>query len=896
MKKLNKAIAIALSAVTVFSASSVVPITASAKVTNVVTSSATSNKSGKWGSNAKWSYNSKTKTLTITGKGTLKNVDVKLPINTDHIKIDHIVVKEGITVLENDVLNWLWPKDITLPTSIRSIGFHAFATEYMDIDEPMHDKGITIYGEYGSVTEEYCKNGEADEYYFFRGYFEPINKSKNRTSGICGADNVKWKLDKNGKMTITGKGLMYGKPSTKVFDKRKVKEVVVGNGVKDIYKGCFRDYPNLKKVTLPDSITNTEPKVFYGCKNLQTVVLPKKLKTMDNYLFANCSNLKTIKMPTTVGNLGNGVFQNCSSLKTVKMPTTVAKLGNYVFQNCSSLTSVSLPNTITKMGYSIFSGCTSLTSANIPNKLVAISGETFLNCKNLTNVTVPESVNKINYNAFENCSKLKNVDFLKNITSFGEDAFKGCSSIEKITLNDNAKIVCDKEYFPSATFLECSNLKEINISENNKYYTLIDGVLYTKDKKTLILYPSGNEAETVEIPNFVTKVGRSSFQGSKNIKKLVIPGNVTNVSEKAFANCSNLETVTLPDNFKEISDYAFSGCSKLKSINFPTTLKEFGYNAFCNCVSLSEFSLNDGLKRISIGAFKGCKSLTSITIPNSVTNVRENAFQNCTKLKNVKLSDNTDSIYYYAFSNCVSLTDITIPSNVTYVDTYAFVNCKSLSKFNVSKDNKTFSSVRGMLYNKNGDKLILFPMNKATSYSLPKGTKTIGKSAFENGKIKKITLPNTLKKIDGAAFLNCKDLYSINIPSSVTEINANILRGTKYYKTSKNWYKDQLYVSNCVVAAKKNIKAVSLKSSTRLIAKFAYDSNKVTTVKLPNGIKYINTSAFYYCDKLKKITLPKSLVSIGDGAFAYGVTFYVYKNSVGYEYAKNSYNKYKIIK
>ncbi len=84
----------------------------------------------------------------------------------------------------------------------------------------------------------------------------------------------------------------------------------------------------------------------------------------------------------------------------------------------------------------------------------------------------------------------------------------------------------------------------------------------------------------------------------------------------------------------------------------------------------------------------------------------------------------------------------------------------------------------------------------------------------------------------------------------------------EYYKTSKNWYKDQLYVSNCVVAAKKNIKAVSLKSSTRLIAKFAYDSNKVTTIKLPNGIKYINTSAFYYCDKLKKITLPKSLVSI----------------------------------
>ncbi len=854
MKKLNKAIAIALSAVTILSASSVVPITASAKVTNVVSSSATAT-SGNWGSNAKWSYNSKTKTLTITGKGTLKKVDVKLPS-----KIDHIVVKEGITVLEDRVLNWIWPKDITLPTSIKEIKGYAFAMNVCDWNNDFpYRENVIIYAEAGSVTETYCdmvmQEYEPDMYEFM-AIFKPIKKSgnnnnkNNKNSGNCGSNNVKWKLDKNGKMTIYGKGEMLGKPSTKVLNRNKVKEVVVKNGIDNIYRGCFKDYKNLKKITIPNSVTVIGVKAFSGCKNLKTVVMSKNLEVYDDYVFEKCSNLKSVPSLKKVNSIGNGIFMNCSSLTKVDFPSNYSK---------------------------------------VPYKM-------FYGCKNLTNVTLSKKVNKVGRYSFEKCTKLKNVNFLENVTSIGDDAFKGCSSIEKVTLNDNAKIYTETSNYSGNVFSGCSKLKNIVVSKNNKYYTSVDGLICSKDKKTLVQYPLGNTRTTFTIPDFVTKIVVSAFQGSKNIKKLVIPGNVTNVSEKAFANCSNLETVKLPDNFQEISDYAFSGCSKLKSINFPTTLKEFGYNAFCNCVSLSEFSLNDGLKRISIGAFKGCKSLTSITIPNSVTNVRENAFQNCTKLKNVKLSDNTDSIYYYAFSNCVSLTDITIPSNVTYVDTYAFVNCKSLSKFNVSKDNKTFSSVRGMLYNKNGDKLILFPMNKATSYSLPKGTKTIGKSAFENGKIKKITLPNTLKKIDGAAFLNCKNLYSINIPSSVTEINANILRGTKYYKTSKNWYKDQLYVSNCVVAAKKNIKAVSLKSSTRLIAKFAYDSNKVTTVKLPNGIKYINTSAFYYCDKLKKITLPKSLVSIGDGAFAYGVTFYVYKNSVGYEYAKNSYNKYKIIK
>lgn len=856
MKKLNKAIAIALSAVTVFSASSVVPITANAKVTNVVSSSATAT-SGNWGSNAKWSYNSKTKTLTITGKGTLKNADVKLPS-----KIDHIVVKEGITVLEDGVLNWIWPKDITLPTSIREIKGYAFAMNECDWNEEFpYREHVIIYAEAGSVTETYCdmvmKEYESDMYQFM-AIFKPIKKSGNNnnsnSSGNCGSNNVKWKLGKNGKMTIYGKGTMYGKPATQTFDKRKVKEVVVNNGITNIYGGCFRDYKNLKKVTIPNSVTVIGAKAFSGCKNLKTVVMSKNVQQYNNYVFENCSSLKSVP-----------------SLKNVK------KIGMGIFKNCSSITKVDFPNSYSNVPYEMFYGC-----------------------KNLTNVTLSEKVNEIGDYSFAKCTKLKNVNFLKNITSIGGNAFRGCSSIEKVTLNDNAKIYTENGTYSENVFSGCSKLKDIVVSKNNKYYTSVDGLIYSKDKKTLVQYPLGNTRTTFTIPDFVTKIVVSAFRGSKNIKKLVIPGNVTNVSEKAFANCSNLETVTLPDNFKEISNYVFSGCSKLKSINFPTTLKNIGYNAFYNCASLCEINLNNGLKDIGERAFKSCKGLTSVTIPNSVTKLRDSAFQNCTKLKNVKLSDNTNSIYYYAFSNCVSLTDITIPSNVTYVDTYAFVNCKSLSKFNVSKDNKTFSSVRGMLYNKNGDKLILFPMNKATSYSLPKGTKTIGKSAFENGKIKKITLPNTLKKIDGAAFLNCKNLYSINIPSSVTEINANILRGTKYYKTSKNWYKDQLYVSNCVVAAKKNIKAVSLKSSTRLIAKFAYDSNKVTTVKLPNGIKYINTSAFYYCDKLKKIILPKSLVSIGDGAFAYGVTFYVYKNSVGYEYAKNTYclspNKYKIIK
>ena len=132
-------------------------------------------------------------------------------------------------------------------------------------------------------------------------------------------------------------------------------------------------------------------------------------------------------------------------------------------------------------------------------------------------------------------------------------------------------------------------------------------------------------------------------------------------------------------------------------------------------------------------------------------------------------------------------------------------------------------------------------------------------------------------------------------------VGAKAFNNTKYYNTSKNWYKGQLYISNCVVASKKNIKSVSLKSNTRLIASSSYIENKyIKTLTIPNSVKYINDYAFYDCYKLRKVTLNKSLKKIGDGNFEKSTSescvLYVYKNSVGHKYAKYYKYNYKIIK
>ena len=224
------------------------------------------------------------------------------------------------------------------------------------------------------------------------------------------------------------------------------------------------------------------------------------------------------------------------------------------------------------------------------------------------------------------------------------------------------------------------------------------------------------------------------------------------------------------------------------------------------------------------------------------------AFVDCKNLKSIKLPDSLTNISPNAFLNCASLSGITLPKSVATIDVDTFKGCNNLKKIDVDKNNKKFSSVRGILYNKKGETLLLFPNNKALTYNLPGCTKYIANNAFSYSNIKKVTLPNKVRKINSEAFLNCKNLYSVNIPSSVTYVGSKAFNNTKYYNTSKNWYKGQLYVSDCVVDSKKNIKTATLKSNTRLIAEKSYYENKyLTSIKVSNKLKYIGSYAFNDC-------------------------------------------------
>ena len=158
----------------------------------------------------------------------------------------------------------------------------------------------------------------------------------------------------------------------------------------------------------------------------------------------------------------------------------------------------------------------------------------------------------------------------------------------------------------------------------------------------------------------------------------------------------------------------------------------------------------DGKRVTSIGngAFDSLKSLKSVVIPEGVTAIKDEAFSSCTELKNVVLSNSVETIGEWAFWNCGKITDITIPDSVTSIEKNAFSVCESLVNINVNEGNQNYSSLDGVLFNKDKTLLILCPEAKKDSYEIPDSVTTIGSSAFSH----------------------CTDLTSVTIPDSVVTI------------------------------------------------------------------------------------------------------------------------------
>ena len=247
--------------------------------------------------------------------------------------------------------------------------------------------------------------------------------------GKCGK-NVKWNLDKNGVLTISGKGDMYDyewdskeKAYNTPFYKHResIISIIINEGVTSIGEDAFYKCNKLNSIKIPNSVTSIGSYAFYGCSSLTSVTIPNSVTSIGIGAFYNCSSLTSVTIPNSVTSIGDNAFYGCSGLTSVTIPNSVTSIGGYAFRSCTALTSVTIPNSVTSIGSYAFYGCTGLTSVTIPNSVTSIGERAFRMCSGLKSVTIGNSVTSIGYSAFEGCSSLAIVNYPKGLDLFKAD-------------------------------------------------------------------------------------------------------------------------------------------------------------------------------------------------------------------------------------------------------------------------------------------------------------------------------------------------------------------------------------------------------------------------------------------------------------------------------------------
>ncbi len=227
-------------------------------------------------------------------------------------------------------------------------------------------------------------------------------------------------------------------------------------------------------------------------------------------------------------------YSNRSDITSVVIEPGVTSIGSLAFYECSNLTSITIPSGFISIGEQAFGNCTGLTSITIPSGFISIGDYAFWNCTGLTSITIQNGVTSIGTGAFWNCTGLTSITIPSSVTSIGVNVFYNCTGLTDITVDSNNSSFCSES-----------------------------GVLFNKDKTTLIYYPLGKNDSSYTIPDGVTVIEQYAFYCNSKLTSVTIPSGVTSIGEMAFRECSGLTSVIVPSSVTSIEYNAFWCCFNL---------------------------------------------------------------------------------------------------------------------------------------------------------------------------------------------------------------------------------------------------------------------------------------------------------------------------------------------
>ncbi len=334
------------------------------------------------------------------------------------------------------------------------------------------------------------------------------------------------------------------------------------------------------------------------------------------------------------------------------------------------------------------------------------------------------------------------------------DANLFSSQKELITINVPAEVPV--LVYP---FIGCDKLRYINIDSAHETRSSVDGVVYDKSGKSLIVVP--NAINEFVVPLDVTNVWGTAFSNCKGMTAIgvesgngyyaSVDGVLYNKEITELVACPPLkESVSIPDTVTDIGSDAFSGCTNLSEVVFPTNLKNIGSSAFQGCTALTEVRLPEGVTKIGSSSFQGCTALTEVRLPESVASIGSSAFSGCSGLTEIIFPEGITYIDLYTFDGCTGLSKVVLPSTITNLDSRAFAGCNGVRSVTVPQSICSTNKL-----------MTIFPnaYSRITDVIIADGTTTIGQYLFSSCvNLENLTIPDSVTSISADAFNNCDKL------------------------------------------------------------------------------------------------------------------------------------------
>ena len=773
--------------------------------------------------------------LTISGEGDMYDYSWDdTPWYDLSEEITSVIIENGVTSIGTNAFEHLFNlKSVTLPKELTTIGSYAFSY-CTDLDD--------VY--YSGTAEQWeAINVENNNSWLLASNIH-CTDGDILPHGSCG-DNLTWSLT-DGVLTISGTGDMddYGWDDAPWRGKAdSIVEAKIPYGVTSIGENAFLELWNLDDVYYSGTAAQWD-EISIGNANSWLLTANIHCKDGDVTPHGSCGENLTWTLANgvlTISGIGNMAdydgentpwYAKYDLIVSVKIEKGVTSIGNYAFFNCRHISDVYYSGTVNQWEtISIGYGNDNLNMATVH----CTDGDVLPHgsCGEDLTWTLADGVLTISgTGAMEDYgwdsdapwylnNSIKKVVIENGVTSVGNYAFWGCSSLESITLPNSLKSIGD------GAFTYCDSVYEVNFGGTvEQWNTVMIGEDNEVIKKLTIHCSDGDISKCGDNLTWKFEDGVLTISGEgdmynygwnntpwkdlrEEITSVVIENGVTSIGDLAFAYCVNLESIALPKGVLSIGDWAFVFCISLNTVNIPDTVQTIGALAFLEC-GLDDIYIPDGVLSINEGAFNGCNNLKAINVSDnnpdysSIDGVLFNKDKTAMLIypagcdaETYSVPNGIAEISYGTFGDCTKLKTLNIPDSVTKIADDALIWAYGLEAINVNENNSNYSSLNGILFNKDKTVLLQCPISyEAEDYTMPSSVKQVKDNAFWGcTNLQSITWPSQIESICIDSYFDCRNLKTMYVPASVKEFTKNdqydydyTFSGTIYYEgTPEQW-------------------------------------------------------------------------------------------------------------